>query len=108
MRSMGAPEAVIERARAEWRAQQPEHPRIVVFPENIPAMRLLIATADQWETPGAFGGKLALPLTEIEAAMRLLHISSDEDTTLSVLAAVRVAREVKVGRFNAEAAARKA
>lgn len=107
MRGMGAPEAAIANARAQWQDQQPEHPHIVVFPENIPALQVLIATTDQWDMPGAFGGKLALPMTEIEAAMRMLRVPSDETTTLRVLAAVRVARQVKVERFNQDAAARK-
>lgn len=106
MRGMGAPEAVIERAHAQWQAQQPEHPHIVVHPENIPAIRVLLATADQWETPGAFGGRLALPLTEIEVAMRMLGIPCTEAHSVRVLAAVRVARDVKVQRFNAEARSR--
>ncbi len=102
MRGMGAPEAVIAKARAAWQEQQPEHPHIIVFPENIPAIRVLIATADQWEMPGMGGGRLALPFTEIEAAMRLLCIEATEETSIRVLAAVRVARDVKVTRFNAE------
>jgi hypothetical protein len=98
MRAAGAPEAVVQKARAQWQAQQDQlpSPQIVVFPENIQAFWVLNATADQWEYPGAFGGRLALPMTEIRACMDMLQVELTAQNTLRVLGMVRAARAVKM------------
>jgi hypothetical protein len=98
---MGAPPEVIERQRARWEEQQEEKPTIEVYPENIPAFQILQATADQWEIPGAFGGRCALPLTEIEAAMRLLGMEITPNLSLRVITMVRAARQVRLAQVEA-------
>ncbi len=102
MRGMGAPDHVIEQARNDWEARQEHRSQIEVYPENIQAFRILQATGGQWEMPGAFGGRCALPLTEIEACMRLLQIPITVDLSLRVMAMVRSARAVFVARIERE------
>jgi hypothetical protein len=101
MRGMGAPPEAIERAREKWEAQQEERPPIEVYPEHIPAFQILQATADQWEMPTAFGGRVALPLTEIEAAMRLLCMEITPTLSLRVITMVRAARQVRQAQVEA-------
>ena len=99
MRAAGAPEAIIRKARLDWLAKLPENPLVEVFPENIAAFRVLLATGNQWETPGLHGGRLTLPLGEIDVAMRRLDVPDSE--FLRILVMVRAAREVKVEQFDA-------
>lgn len=101
MRAAGAPEAVIARKRAEWEAARPTDELIEVYPENIDAFMVLVATADQWTYPGVFGGELQLPLSEVKTAMELLDLATDKASVLRVLTIVRAARAEKVKAFNA-------
>lgn len=98
---MGAPPEEIERVRAQWEEQQGGKPTIEIYPENIQAFQLLQATADQWEMPTAFGGRVALPLTEIEAAMRLLCMEITPTLSLRVITMVRAARQVRQAQVEA-------
>jgi Phage related hypothetical protein (DUF1799) len=102
MRGMGAPDPVIDAARKQWEARQEERTLIEVYPENIQAFRILQATGGQWEMPGAFGGRCALPLTEIEACMRLLQIQVTQDLSLRVMTMVHSARKVFLERIDRE------
>ena len=88
---MGAPEPVIDRARRDWEAQLPEQPLIEVFPENVDAFRVLIACEGQWEFPGAFGGRLALPLTEVRAAIEMLQVADPKDCFSRMLVLIKYA-----------------
>lgn len=99
MRGLGASAADIAAQRARWEAAQPEPEPVEVFPENIPAFRVLIATADQWEYPTAFGGRLVLPLSEIKACMDLLELPCGAKAAMRVMTMVRAAREVLRERF---------
>lgn len=94
MRGFGAPEKEIAKARAQWEAAYPAPEPIEVFPENADAFQVLIATAGQWEHPGAFGGRLALPLTEIHTCMQMLAIPVNPQSTMRVMAMVNAARTV--------------
>lgn len=88
---MGAPESVIDRARREWEAQLPDQPLVEVFPENLDAFRVLIACEGQWELPGAFGGRLALPFTEVRAAIELLQVADPKDCFQRMLVLIKYA-----------------
>lgn len=103
MRAMGAPQKVIDRQRVRWEALNPAPDPIEVFPENIDAFRVLVATADQWETPGPFGGRLAVPLSDVRAAMQLLDLHITETLFLRVKTMLSGAREVKFKKLEADA-----
>lgn len=102
MRAAGAPEAAIQAKKDAWMAKQPEQPLVEVFPENIAAFRVLVATADQWESPGLHGGRLAIPLQDIDVAMRRLGLPDEE--FMRVLVMVREARAVKLEQLERAAA----
>lgn len=76
-----------------------------MYPENIAAFLLLLATSDDWEYPGAMGGTLSLPKTQIVACMSMLEMPITKENSLRVMTIVRAARDVKVKAWNREAAA---
>ena len=70
MRSMGAPDPAIAAKRQEWLAQQPDYAYVEVYPENITAFLAFLALDAQWHYPGAMGGQLTLPHSEIRSCVR--------------------------------------
>ena len=80
-------------------------PTIEVYPENIPAFLVLLSTATDWEYPGAMGGKLTLPKSEIIACMTMLEMAITKENSLRIMTIVRAAREVKIAQYNREIAA---
>lgn len=106
MRGMGACDADVAKAKEKWLASLPEQPLMEVFPENIGAFRVLVACADQWESPGLHGGRLAVPLQDIDVAMRRLGLPDTE--FMRVLVMVREARAVKLEQLEQARAAAEA
>ncbi|MEQ1512979.1 MAG: hypothetical protein ABL934_09895 [Lysobacteraceae bacterium] len=80
-------------------------PTIEVYPENIPAFLVLLATSSDWEYPGAMGGKINLPKTQILACMSMLQMPITKENSLRIMAMVSAARDVKVKHWNREMAA---
>lgn len=78
---------------------------IEVYPENIPAFLVLLSTSVDWKYPGAMGGSLNLPKTQIIACMNMLEIPVTKENSLRILAIVRAARDVKLEHWNRETAA---
>lgn len=105
MRAAGASDAHIAQQRAKFEAQEPARPTIEVYPENIPAFLVLVSSGDDWEYPGAMGGNLNLPKTQILATMQMLEIPITNENSLRVMTLVRAARGVKVDQWNREMAA---
>lgn len=85
MRAMGAPDHVIAAKKKQWQAQQPEYAYVEVYPENIQAFLVFLDLAGQWEYPGAMGGRLALPHTEIWACVQGLGNPNSHDTFRRVI-----------------------
>ena len=78
---------------------------IEVYPENIPAFLVLLSTAGDWEYPGAMGGRLTLPKSEIIACMTMLEMAITKENSLRIMTIVRAARDVKMAQWNRETAA---
>lgn len=84
---------MIEKARAQWLAALPDQPLVEVYPENLAAFQVLAACEGQWEYPGAFGGRLALPLTEVQACIAGLDIADPTDCFRRMLVLIKYAAE---------------
>lgn len=105
MRSAGAPDSIIAQQRAIFDADEIKRPLVEVYPENIDAFLVLLSSQDDWDYPGAMGGNLNLPKTQIVACMAMLEMPLTKHNSLRVMTLVRAARQVKVERWNREAAA---
>lgn len=57
-----------------WRSQAGELLSIEVLPENRTAWMVFRACESQWESPGAMGGRWAVPFGAVESAMRLMGV----------------------------------
>lgn len=71
-----------------WRSQAGELLSIEVLPENRGAWAVFQACTSQWETPGAMGGRWALPFGAVESAMRMMDVP--RAARAETFAAVRV------------------
>ena len=105
MRLAGAPDIIIAQQRAKFEAAETQRPLIEVYPENIDAFLVLLSSQDDWDYPGAMGGNLNLPKTQIVACMAMLEMPLTKENSLRVMTLVRAARQVKVEHWNREAAA---
>lgn len=90
MRELGASEDDIDARRAQWDADLAERAgtaryecgawrteagellSIDVLPENRDAWQVFVALGSQWESPGSFGGRCCVPLTDVDVALRMM------------------------------------
>lgn len=80
-----------------WRSQAGELLSIEILPENRLAWSVFRACESQWESPGAMGGRWALPFGAVESAMRMMGVPrADQPETF---AAVRVLIEHARAKF---------
>jgi hypothetical protein len=80
-----------------WRTPAGELLSIEIFPENRGAWLVFKACESQWETPGAMGGRWALPFNAVESAMRIMGVP--RAARPETFAAVRVLIEHARSKF---------
>jgi hypothetical protein len=80
-----------------WRTPAGELLSIEVLPENRGAWAVFQACTSQWESPGAMGGRYALPFNAVESAMRMMGVPRTARAEL--FAAVRVLIEHARSKF---------
>jgi hypothetical protein len=102
MKIQGAPDHVIERCRNEWKAQQPEFEFVEVMPENTDAFEAFLYLQDQWESPGAYGGRLCLPHTSVLACIHGIGFDDPKDTFRRVLRIAEGARPVLMDQLKSK------
>lgn len=104
LREMGMPEEKIAASKAAFEAREEEQGKRYggeIYPENRQAYDVFLELADQWDFPGAFGGRLGVQLVNVESALRLVVRRESRRTPVyaQLKVMLRTARSVLHDRF---------